>query len=198
MRSIQHSKWEVRALSKRDDILTATFELIHEIGLQSVTFAKIFKRAGVGSGTVYNYFQSKEALVNELFLRFSGHMSETVKAGYRAEAPLFERFSFFLNRLADYAVQCPRELAFLENFAHSPYLSAETKISYKPEMAEFFDIFTEGQRTGVFQLLDPMLCVEMTMGVVISAMRSHLSGKYPMTDSDRKRVVEAAWRCVKL
>ena len=46
-------------MGKRDDILTATLDLISEEGLQSTTFSKIFKRANVGSGTVYNYFKNK-------------------------------------------------------------------------------------------------------------------------------------------
>ncbi|MFD1906987.1 TetR/AcrR family transcriptional regulator [Paenibacillus rhizoplanae] len=60
-------------MGKRDDILQATLDLITEEGLQSVTFAKIFKRANVGSSTFYHYFENKEQLVNELYLKVRIH-----------------------------------------------------------------------------------------------------------------------------
>ncbi|MDG0812818.1 TetR/AcrR family transcriptional regulator [Cohnella rhizosphaerae] len=54
-------------MGKRQDIMDATLDLIHEEGLQSVTFSKIFKKADVGSGTIYNYFSNKEELVNAVY-----------------------------------------------------------------------------------------------------------------------------------
>ena len=54
-------------MSKKKDIMDATLALIHEEGLQSVTFSKLFKRAGVGSGTIYNYFANKEEFVNAVY-----------------------------------------------------------------------------------------------------------------------------------
>ncbi|MFC4807906.1 TetR/AcrR family transcriptional regulator [Paenibacillus sp. GCM10023250] len=45
--------------------MDATLDLIHEEGLQSVTFSKIFKK--VGAGTIYNYFSNKEEFVNAIY-----------------------------------------------------------------------------------------------------------------------------------
>lgn len=64
-------------MSKKQDIMAATLDLIHEEGLQSVTFSKIFKKANVGSGTVYNYFANKEELVNAVYKEARTHMGST-------------------------------------------------------------------------------------------------------------------------
>ncbi|MBB3128544.1 AcrR family transcriptional regulator [Paenibacillus rhizosphaerae] len=59
-------------MGKKQDIMTATLDLIHEEGLPSVTFAKLIKRANVGSGTIYNYFSNKEDLVNAVYKNARG------------------------------------------------------------------------------------------------------------------------------
>ena len=67
-------------MSKKDDIFDATLALIIEHGMQSVTLSKILERAGVGSGTLYNYFSSKDELLYELFQQIMQRMSDEIIA----------------------------------------------------------------------------------------------------------------------
>lgn len=66
--------------NKRADILIATRDLIIEQGLQSTSMSQIARRAGVGMGTIYNYFENKEDLVRRVvslgFERFDGYLRE--------------------------------------------------------------------------------------------------------------------------
>ncbi|WP_204787649.1 TetR family transcriptional regulator [Paenibacillus oryzisoli] len=54
--------------------MAATLDVIHEEGLHSVTLAKVLKKAKVGWGTTFNYFESKEVLVNEVYKEARIHM----------------------------------------------------------------------------------------------------------------------------
>ena len=51
---------------KRELILDTAFELILEKGYSNTKIIDIAQKAGIGKGTVYEYFESKEALVLEL------------------------------------------------------------------------------------------------------------------------------------
>lgn len=53
--------------SKRDQILLAAVEMFLENDFYQVTITDIAERAGVGKGTVYEYFASKEDLFKESF-----------------------------------------------------------------------------------------------------------------------------------
>src|SRR4051812_31840826 len=61
---------------KREAITTAALELFVERGFYGTAVPEIADRAGVGAGTIYRYFESKEALVNAMYreqkLLFSG------------------------------------------------------------------------------------------------------------------------------
>ena len=52
---------------KREAIMAAALELFVERGFYGTAVPEIAERAGVGAGTIYRYFESKEALVNALY-----------------------------------------------------------------------------------------------------------------------------------
>ena len=52
---------------KREAIMQAALELFVERGFYGTAVPEIADRAGVGAGTIYRYFESKEALVNALY-----------------------------------------------------------------------------------------------------------------------------------
>lgn len=55
---------------KRLEILTAAMKIIYQEGFDGFKMEDIAKEAGVGKGTIYEYFESKNALFLEM-LRFS-------------------------------------------------------------------------------------------------------------------------------
>ena len=185
-------------MGKRDDILMSTLDLITEEGLQSVTFAKIFKRANVGSGTVYNYFKNKEELVNELYKAIAIHMSSFMIENYDPTETLYERFKFLLNRIADFAIHYPKELQFIENHYNSPCISEELKNTTAPAMDEFFSIILEGQKQGIIREMNLMMCCQIAPGLIISVVKGHLHNKYPLSEVEIKQAIEACWRAIKI
>ena len=185
-------------MGKREDILMATLDLIIEEGLQSVTFAKIFKRANVGSGTVYNYFENKEELVNELFKQISMHMSEFIIENYDPTVTLYERFKFYLHRMADFAINYPTELQFIENYCHSPYISEELRSNAFPSLNEFFSIISEGQKQGIIREMNLMICCQIVSGLIISVIKGFLNNKYPLSEVEIQQTIEACWKAIKV
>ena len=51
---------------KRKSILDSTLELIRQNGFQGTPISLIAKNAGVAAGTIYHYFENKEAIIIEL------------------------------------------------------------------------------------------------------------------------------------
>lgn len=55
---------------KRRDIAGACTELLLEKGIKNLTITEIAKTAGIGKGTVYDYFNNKEEIVFEIIRQF--------------------------------------------------------------------------------------------------------------------------------
>lgn len=71
---IRKAPKQARALATVEAILTATAEVLAEVGYDRATTNAIAKRAGVSIGSLYQYYPNKEALVTALCER---HMAET-------------------------------------------------------------------------------------------------------------------------
>ena len=62
------TKVDMKKNKKRQDILDAAYELFTTKGFSSTTIMNIALKAGVGKGTFYLYFDSKEAVRDELIV----------------------------------------------------------------------------------------------------------------------------------
>ena len=54
-------------------------QLFAERGYDGTTIPMIAEKANVGAGTIYRYFENKEALVNSLFSKSMLQLSEMIK-----------------------------------------------------------------------------------------------------------------------
>lgn len=58
--------YEKRTKHKKDSILHAAQELFFKNGVTETSISDISKKAKVSQGSIYNYFESKEAILNEV------------------------------------------------------------------------------------------------------------------------------------
>jgi AcrR family transcriptional regulator len=91
---------------KRDALLAAAIETIAEQGL-SVPTSKIAQVAGVAEGTLFTYFETKERLLNELYLALKREEREEMMHEYPFGASLEERARHFWNAYVAFGVSHP-------------------------------------------------------------------------------------------
>jgi TetR/AcrR family transcriptional regulator, transcriptional repressor for nem operon len=86
MTDVAPPRWQRRPEARRDELLDAAQRLFTGQGLAQTSVADIAAEAGVAKGSVYRYFDSKEALVGSLKDRFFERMMARVDA-VAAELP---------------------------------------------------------------------------------------------------------------
>ena len=59
-------RWQRRPDARRDELVAAAVEVFGEVGFAAAKLEDVARRAGVSKGTVYLYFESKEALFREM------------------------------------------------------------------------------------------------------------------------------------
>jgi AcrR family transcriptional regulator len=93
--------------ARRDEILDAAAKLLRHYGIRKTTIADIAHEAGIGTGSVYLEFKSKDAIVCGLASRGHDRMLDQLRAILRAETPLGERvIAFFECRTAMFRTAC--------------------------------------------------------------------------------------------
>ncbi len=56
----------VDKVQRRKDIALSCQDLIHDVGIRKLTISEVAKTAGIGKGTVYEYFENKDDIVFEI------------------------------------------------------------------------------------------------------------------------------------
>src|ERR1700734_592344 len=104
---------------KGEAILAAALDLFVERGFHGTSVPSVADKAGVAAGTIYHYFASKEALVNALYKSWKAQIAARIMTNFPLETPVREQFRTIWERMADFAIAHPKELAFLELHHHS-------------------------------------------------------------------------------
>jgi AcrR family transcriptional regulator len=140
--------FEKRKEQKKDSIRRAALELFQKYGFQKVSISEIARRAGVSQVTIYNHFDSKERLVQEVIkwhtLELLGKYMDIIKSEKpfleKLESVVFDKYRVvgqFQGELLQTIIQEDPELRdFMEKLYED---------SINPEMVKFFD---EGIRQG--------------------------------------------------
>src|SRR5712692_1439339 len=83
---------ETTPADKREAILDAALELFAERTFEGTPVPLIAERAGVAAGTIYRYFDGKEALVNALYRRCKGDLRSVLAEAIASGTTHEERF----------------------------------------------------------------------------------------------------------
>ena len=51
---------------RRKEIALSCLDLIHDVGIKKLTVSQVAQTAGIGKGTIYEYFENKEDIIFEI------------------------------------------------------------------------------------------------------------------------------------
>jgi TetR/AcrR family fatty acid metabolism transcriptional regulator len=159
---------------KRPLILQAATEVFAEQGFVAVTVAEIAERAGIGKGTVYEYFTSKDELLFAVFEWMNEGISHRIRDLLVETGTTHDR----LRRMLELGAEITREqvemqAVVLDFWAASRGTKSEER--YNQACLETFrsyrrlvaDVIREGQNTGELRSeIDP----EAVATMVVAAM----------------------------
>ena len=183
--------------TKRAAILKATLELIAEHGFHGTAMSMVADKAGVGAGTIYRYFGSKEDLITQLYLEIKREMGKAILVGYSEELSLRERFRTLWLNMLDYYTDHPRELAFLEQFDNSPYMVPEVKEAFSEYYEPLIRFFQYAFQEGVFKKMPVAMLSTFTLEVAISLAKHHAAGELTLDDETKELAMSATWDALK-
>lgn len=142
----------------RDAILDATDRLLSRYGYRKMTIDDLAKEVGIGKGTVYLYFSSKEEIalshidriVERLKEKLLNISLEDAPPGERLREMLITRVLFRFDSVQHYTASLNELLAELR-----PQLLARRRRYFDEEAKTFAGVIEKGQALGAFESGDP-------------------------------------------
>ncbi|HEU4613411.1 MAG TPA: TetR/AcrR family transcriptional regulator [Kofleriaceae bacterium] len=185
------------ATDKREAIMHAALELFVERGFFGTAVPEIADRAGVGAGTIYRYFESKEALVNALYRQEKQRFAERVLAEFPTTTIARELFRTMWMRMAAFAVENPAPFIFMELHHHASYLDEQSR-ALEARMVELFtNVVTAAQARGELKVGPPRLLMSIVMGAFVGVIRSCVEVDQPLDQADWKLAEQCVWEAIR-
>jgi AcrR family transcriptional regulator len=181
---------------KREEIMQAALELIAEHGFHGAPMAMIADKAGVGAGTIYRYFESKDALIAEIFNELERKVVESLLQGYFLDRCLRDRFVHLSTMIIRYFMANAVHFRFIEQYMNSPYgvtLRRERLLGEARDSDLFRHLLQEGIDRQALKDLPLPLHFALAFGPILSLLRDHILGFVELDDALIQKAVEACW-----
>jgi AcrR family transcriptional regulator len=158
---------------------------------------EIAERAGVGAGTIYRYFESKEALVNELYREEKRRFSGAVIQGIPVGGPARELFRALWTRMAHYASDNQESFVFLELHHHARYLDDQSRMVEQRMLELFGNVITAAQARGELKVGSPRVLMGLVMGAFVGVIRSCVEIEQPISSADWEFAGQCVWEAIR-
>jgi TetR/AcrR family transcriptional regulator, repressor of fatR-cypB operon len=183
---------------RRESILDAALQCFVERGFHGTSVPEIAAKANIAPGTIYHYFDSKEALVNALYRSWKTHVGQRVFTAFPQGAPVREQFRVMWNEMVAFAQSAPMAFAFIETHNHASYLDAESHAIDRNIHTFAHAMIQRAQREGLVKPLDAWVLMELVFGAFIGLMRAHWENRITLTDDVVRDAEQACWDAVAL
>lgn len=171
--------------AKRESISRAAVTVFRELGYHNTRMIDIARAAGVGKGTLYEYFENKSDILSYAFDRyFESFKAGALGAMNTAEGPadrLFAMIEFALRHAAGWEDYCFVYLDYLTLERSNRDVSLER--IYSAMRSLLTDLIRQGQEVGTIRRdLDPEPAAEMLLSVY-DGMVMHRVFEEPRSDA---------------
>jgi AcrR family transcriptional regulator len=159
---------------KQEAILATALALFTERGFAGTPTSLISKKAGVATGTLFFYFRTKEDLIDTLYRRVKSEAAQAMCPGLDKEKAAKDKLRRLGKNAAGWGIQNPAKLKFMEQFAHSPFVSTS---AHEEGMSHFLfleDLVRQGIRDGEIRDIEPsrLFCM---MASALTGLIAHAS-----------------------
>jgi len=180
--------------------MQAAMELIAKKGFDGAPMSEIAQKAGVGVGTIYIYFESKQVLISELYQAIEDKIMSTIQDGYPFGMTIRERFFHVATTLLRFFVAYPLHFRYVGQFYNSPYgisLRRDRVIEESGKIKVYTDLFEDGVTKQVLKDYGTSVITALAFSPLHELARDHTLGFISLDDTSIRKAVEACWNAIK-
>jgi AcrR family transcriptional regulator len=180
--------------TKREDILRAALLVFSSGGVNGVPMPKLALQAGISTGLIYRYFESKEALVNVLYQEQKLLMATTLFYNLPETSEPYESFCEVWRRMVHYATEHPDAFRFLELQDHRPYLTNKSIQIEQSMLSPLLEYYKEMQDKKIYRSdMRAGVLLAMFWGSFVNLYKAHGDRLITLSERDILDAREASW-----
>jgi AcrR family transcriptional regulator len=191
---------------KKIAIFKATIDLIAENGFQASPAAKIAEESGVGVGTIYRYFKSKDMIFDELFRYIEEEINIAIVEGFDLKKPVQEQFTLLCGNLIHYSLENPKSSNYFNQYIDSQYGTTLRMVKRSRDgdnipnrtlLYPFFQLFNKARTQRLIEEMSNSLLFTLIYGALSHFIRDVSRGLVDYNEATEKKVIKSCWNIIK-
>ncbi|HWU18327.1 MAG TPA: TetR/AcrR family transcriptional regulator [Devosia sp.] len=180
---------------KRERILQAASKLIVQNGLQC-SMSAIAEEAGVATGSLYNYFKSKEDLVRGIYGRVAEAMTGRLVADHPGISQR-DRIRRYIADYIDFIWEDPLRARLFEYLDNNPLITInEAGAIFGPFVDHSSAMLEAGQREGSVREGQVSLMASFVRGAIRNTLKRRRTDPAPLTEAERQGIAAMCWDAI--
>ncbi|MCB9741743.1 MAG: TetR/AcrR family transcriptional regulator [Alphaproteobacteria bacterium] len=182
----------------RARILDAALSLFAEQGFHGTSVPEIARRADVGAGSIYRHFESKEGLVNALYVQLKEGFYGTVAQVEAEKRDTRAQFRAMFTALMGWALSNPQGVVFLELHHHGDYIDPAVRARYAGRRHPLDTLAERGVAEGLLKPLPLPAIQAAVQGVYMGWLRAAMLGEVVLDEAGMAAAEACAWDAVRI
>lgn len=184
-------------MSKKQRIILTMLELVVKQGYHATPMSQVAKEANVAVGTIYHYFETKEKIIEAIFLMVYKDLSIVLLTNGNPRATYKKQFTTMLYNMFHYFTSNPLAFYFIEYVGVPPIISPETVKQTVPFYTKITDFFFKGITEKRVKNMDEILLMKLCYGLISSVVKLKIKEELPMHQKQIDQSIEACWDTIK-
>jgi AcrR family transcriptional regulator len=185
-----------KSIDKRTALLKATLSLVNNGGIQGASMAKVAKIANVSPATIYLFFESKQDLVNQLYLDVKSSLAQAAFKDCDSAKSVKTNFEKIWFNMAEFKMAQKEEASFLSQCSNTPMIDESTRQEGLLQLTPLFDLWAQGIKEGVIKDISPYLLYAFTIYPMAFLMNIECRGLCPLDEKLLDKAFEVAWNSI--
>ena len=163
-------------MTKKDSILLAALKLLTTNGVHATPMSAIAKEAGTGMGTIYNYFPSKEILINKIYVSIK-QKEKNLFEPISKDDPIKTQFEKYYKTAIQFYVVNPMFFQFMEQLQASPIITEDSRKAGRKAASAFIQLVEKGKQDRIIKNISIKELMRFIGGCVLSYTRWYFHEK---------------------
>ena len=182
------------ASDKRVKIIETALELFVNQGLQQTSMAQISKVSKVAVGTIYHHFESKDQLVQEIYIHIKKSFGKaTLFSESERKYTFKERFWIKMKSSYEFFALHPFYFLFDEMHNHSPLISKKLREEATKYYQESYDLINEGIEKDIFSSKHIHIIGPWVYNAISTLIKIKINNEIELPEEDLKDFIIMTW-----
>jgi AcrR family transcriptional regulator len=157
-------------MDKREKIKLSAIKLFSTKGFQATSTTSITSHAQVGTGTLFLYFNSKEQMINQIYLEVKDEIATYLLSMLSEQKTTRSKFKRLWECMINWATENPDKFLFVQQFNNSPFINNLTREEAVGAFRFLFQIIEEGEKQDILKPIDPEFLYAFIHGHIFSTI----------------------------